>query len=359
MEKIKKIAIPNHQRIIVISDIHGEVGLLKKLLHKVNYRQDDYLMINGDMCEKGPNSKEVIRYIMDLSSNHPNVYVTEGNCDALIEELLNENPALLKYLARQKHSLVNEWLEELDFIITEQTTVQEIKQLLMKHFSHEIDWLVNLPTAIETEHFIFVHAGLENIKNWQETDRELAISIPSFLEKNHQANKYVVVGHWPVVNYSTEFPSDNPIINEDKKIIAIDGGNMVKPTGQLNALMIEGDTLSYTYVDHFPTRKVRQDFYADSTKFGAINYPYYSIQPLAKNDYFTQCKQLETNRVIFVKNEYIHLLNDGKYQVKTDVSCAQLTVHKDDHVSIIDDNCTGYTLIKKDGMLGWVTKDCL
>lgn len=359
MKKIKRLTIPNHHRIIVISDIHGEIDLLKKLLNKVNFHQDDYLIINGDMCEKGTSSKEVVRYVMDLSSNYPNVHVTEGNCDALIEELLNENPALLKYFARQKYSLVNEWLEELDFVMKEHTTVQEIKQLVMKHFRNEIDWLINLPTAIETEQYIFVHAGLEDIENWQETDRELAISIPSFLEKNHQANKYVVVGHWPVVNYSTEHPSDNPIIDEDKKIIAIDGGNMVKPTGQLNALMIEGDTLSYTYVDHFPTRKVRQDFYADTTKSGAINYPYYSIQPLAKNEYFTQCKQLETNRVIFVKNEYIHPLNDGKYQVKTDISCAQLTVHKGDHVSIIDDTCTGYTLIKKDGMQGWIAKDCL
>lgn len=357
MKKTKKVTVPKYHRIIVISDIHGEIDLLKKLLNKVNFHQDDYLIINGDMCEKGTSSKEVIRYIMDLSSNFPNVHVTEGNCDVLIEEVLNENPAILKYLARQKHSLLNEWLEELDFVLTEQTSVQEIKQLLWKHFRKEIDWLINLPTVIETEQYIFVHAGLEDIENWEDTDREIALSIPSFLEKNHQAKKFVVVGHWPVINYSTDIPSDNPIIDKDKKIIAMDGGNKVKPTGQLNAVILEQNTISYTYVDTFPTREVRKDFHADITMTGSINYPYYLIQPLAKEAFFTQCKQLETNRIVYVKNEYIHPHNDGKFQVKTDISCAQLTVQKGEQVSIVDDNCTGYTLIKKDGQLGWIAKE--
>lgn len=359
MEKIKKVTIPNHQRIIVISDIHGEIDLLKKLLNKVNYHQEDYLIINGDMCEKGPSSKEVVRYMMDLSSNNPNVHVTEGNCDVLIEKILNENPAILKYLARQKYSLINEWLEELDFVLTEQTTVQEIKQLLLKHFRKEINWLITLPTVIETEQYLFVHAGLEDIENWQETARELAISIPSFLEKNHQVKKFVVVGHWPVINYSADIPSDNPIIDEDKQIIAMDGGNRVKPTGQLNAVILEQNTISYTYVDSFPTREVQKDFHADNRMAGSINYPYYFIHPLEKDEFFTQCHQLETNRIVYVKNEYIYPLNDEKYQVKTEVSCAQLTVQKGEQVSIVDDTCTGYTLIKKDGQLGWITKESI
>ena len=53
MEKIQKLLIPKGVRVIVISDIHGELNLLKELLHKVNFKDDDYLIINGDLCEKG------------------------------------------------------------------------------------------------------------------------------------------------------------------------------------------------------------------------------------------------------------------------------------------------------------------
>ena len=58
MKKTKKVTVPKYHRIIVISDIHGEIDLLKKLLNKVNFHQDDYLIINGDMCEKGTSSKK-------------------------------------------------------------------------------------------------------------------------------------------------------------------------------------------------------------------------------------------------------------------------------------------------------------
>ncbi len=60
MKKIKKLSIPNDVRVIVISDIHGELSLLKELLHKVNLKDEDYLIINGDLCEKGRDSIGVI-----------------------------------------------------------------------------------------------------------------------------------------------------------------------------------------------------------------------------------------------------------------------------------------------------------
>ncbi len=52
MEKIKKLSIPNNARVIIMSDIHGELNLLKELLHKVNFKNEDYLIINGDLCGK-------------------------------------------------------------------------------------------------------------------------------------------------------------------------------------------------------------------------------------------------------------------------------------------------------------------
>ena len=50
--KIKKLSIPNDVRIIIISDIHGELDLFKELLHKVNFQDEDYLIINGVFVRK-------------------------------------------------------------------------------------------------------------------------------------------------------------------------------------------------------------------------------------------------------------------------------------------------------------------
>ncbi|MED1410062.1 MULTISPECIES: metallophosphoesterase [Bacillus] len=360
MEKIKKLSIPNDVRVIVISDIHGELPLLNELLHKVNFKDKDYLIINGDLCEKGRDSNGVVNYVMNLVKSNSNVHVVEGNCEVLVDALINENPGLINYLCTRKHSIFNEWLEKLHFSIHEDTSIGEVKEVLMSQFSKEINWLTELPTAIETEDYIFVHAGLEDRVDWKETERKNAIAMPEFFNQSHRANKYVVVGHWPVVNYSEEAPSNNPVIDKEKKIIAIDGGNAIKEAGQLNAFIIQrattGDTFSYTYVDYFPVYEVIADFNSDSTMQGGVTYPYYYIEPVEKMQEYTICRQKKTNKLLTVKNEYIKQLESGEYTVKTDISCAQISVRKGDIVSLIDGSCAGYDLIKKDGIEGWIEK---
>ncbi|PFU37682.1 serine/threonine protein phosphatase [Bacillus cereus] len=363
MEKIQKLLIPKGVRVIVISDIHGELNLLKELLHKVNFKDDDYLIINGDLCEKGNDSIGVVNYVMDLVVSKPNVYVVEGNCEVVVEALVNENPALINYLCTKKNTIFNEWLGQLNVTANEESDICEVKNILMSHFSKEIKWLTELPTAIETEEYIFVHAGLEDREDWKETERKNAIAMPEFFNKSHRADKYVIVGHWPVVNYSDEAPSNNPVIDKEKKIIAIDGGNAIKEAGQLNAFIIQrttsGDTFSYTYVDHFLQYEVLADFNANSVMQGGVTYPHYYIEPVERIEGFTICKQLGTNELLHVKNEYIKQLESGEYTVKTDISCAQLSVRNGDVVSLIDGSCAGYDLIKKDGVEGWIEKGIL
>ncbi|MES5894508.1 metallophosphoesterase [Bacillus cereus group sp. RP43] len=363
MEKIQKLLIPKGVRVIVISDIHGELNLLKELLHKVNFKDDDYLIINGDLCEKGNDSIGVVNYVMDLVVSKPNVYVTEGNCEVVVEALVNENPALINYLCTRKNTIFNEWLKRLNVIVHEESDIRELKNILMNHFSEEIKWLTELPTAIETEDYIFVHAGLEDREDWKQTDRKNAIAMPEFFNKSHRADKYVIVGHWPVVNYSEEAPSNNPVIDKEKKIIAIDGGNAIKEAGQLNAFIIHQDVLndpfSYTYVDHFPQYEVLADFNANSEMQGGVTYPHYYIEPVERMKDFTVCKQKGTNELLHVKNEYIKQLESGEHTVKTEISCAQINIRKGDTVSLIDGRCMGYDLIKKDGVEGWIEKGIL
>jgi protein phosphatase len=363
LKKIKRVNLPSQGRVIVISDIHGELNLFINLLQKVNFSQEDHLIINGDLCEKGSNSKGTVQYIMDLSKRNPNVHVTEGNCDTVVEDLLEENPKLMNYIRSRKHSILKEWLGEIGFEMKEGTTIQEVKNLLTYHFSSEIEWLMELPTAIETDDYIFVHAGLGESENLRETDRISAITMPAFLEKSHRTGKYVIVGHWPVVNYTRDIPSNNPIVNEDKKIISIDGGNVIKSTGQLNAFIIHrtknGDTFSHTYTDHHTPCEVVKGFISEPSMSGSISYPNYELIPLQPSVHFTLCKQVETNDLLYVKNEYIHQSEKGTYSAKTDLSCTHISVDIGDIISVVDHSCTGYDLIKKNGEEGWVPKNVL
>ena len=60
----------------------------------------------------------------------------------------------------------------------------------------------------------------------------------SFLTQDLRFDKWVVVGHWPVVLYGKDRVRANPIVDREKKIVSIDGGCVLKDDGQLNAFII-------------------------------------------------------------------------------------------------------------------------
>ena len=79
--QINRLTLPADRRILVTSDIHGQLGHLKGALETANFSKDDILFIIGDMIEKGPNSLGVLRYVMELCETHT-VYPLIGNVDA-------------------------------------------------------------------------------------------------------------------------------------------------------------------------------------------------------------------------------------------------------------------------------------
>lgn len=358
MLQIEQISLDAYERAIVISDIHGDLQLLKQLLEKVSFAQYDALFIVGDLCEKGPNSLEVVRYLKQLQMDHPAVFVIKGNGDILIEHVWKGNDAVFDYMKEQSFSLLHDLLREKNARLAEFPTIEHLQSFYKTHFKDELDWLTNLPEAFETEDYIFIHAGIEDRTDWEETSYAHALTVPSFYEQGHQATKKVIVGHWPVSNYrSISVYEANPLIDPSKRIICIDGGNQVKRNGQLNALIIEGDVLTSEYVDHLTDQRTVQTAYnAPEDRMGAIVYPNYELTPIEEGHAFSLCEHNGVHK--WVKNEYI-IQEDEKVHCKGDVSTTFVSVQVGDVVSVIDASCASYILIKKNGVIGWIPHACL
>ncbi|WP_370295995.1 metallophosphoesterase [Rossellomorea marisflavi] len=356
MEKIKKIKIPDTAKVIVIADIHGELDLLKELVQKLNVQRDDRLLFIGDICEKGPDSSGVVDYVMELSEKNENAYVLEGNCDTLVHDLLELNPDLIGYLKRRENSLLHEWMIKEGVTFSEDTGIEEIKNVLVNRFGKQMEWLTGLPTVIESEKYLFVHAGIDSGEEWQETSRMEALTKRAFMDGSHRAGKQVIVGHWPVVNYPENGFSHAPLIDHDKKIISIDGGCAVKSSGQLNALIIESGTYSFMFVDHLPDVEVQGDYLPHRQEAAGITFPDYAIERLEVAEDFSRCRHKKTGRVLSVKNEYIE---DDGHNVKDDVSCMLLPITHGERVKLVDGGCTGFDLVKKEGRVGWIPKGFL
>ena len=175
----------------VISDIHGEYGLLMRLLDKIKFSQSDELYVCGDMVDKGEESIRVLKFLL----NAPNVRCILGN---------HEHAFLSYYWSVMKNSP-----SDFDKVLAD-----------LKGWFHGdgrlLDWdivdkLEALPLYIEEEDFICVHAGLPLDDNCRivppQCVRETVI-----LEDRHfmrpevvpKGSKCVCFGHTPTRNVCGE-----------------------------------------------------------------------------------------------------------------------------------------------------------
>lgn len=362
MIKIQNIEFTKNARIIVISDIHGRIDILKKLLKKVNYQNEDYLILLGDFAQKGTYPLKTLRYIMELC-NKPNVYALLGNCDhgnikQFKEEYLDTE---FTEMIDNSHSLLYDmyqnYLKE-----TNDNKVYELKVLQQKlktYYQKEILFLSDLPYMIESKDLLFVHAGIEKRKDYQNSFYRNVIMKKYFYDEGHLANKMVICGHLPVTIYNKNEFDDNIIIDEQKQIICIDGGLVVKDGGQLNALIINKESNKYIYNKAYEdgleiVKTIKESKKVDYGK-GAC-WPNFKIELLEKGKDFSKIRLIDTNDITYIKNEYIN--KDFNIAID-DCPASILEVPKGEKVGIINNKCSGYVLIKYQGKQGWIKKEVI
>lgn len=225
-------------------------------LKKVGYSKEDILVIDGDVLEKGPQSLATLRYVMQLAKEYT-VYQVLGNNDWLWDELETEdnqaNEDLLGYML-SRNSIFNEMCMELGIKVSEQMDVTAMKQQLKAAFQEEWDYLRELPDILESEHYIFVHAGIES-EDLQQQEKIKCVKNDWFFSREISFSRWCIVGHFPTCLYDKEKIDCAVLIDCKRKLISIDGGCVVKNSGQLNALIIPEDgseEFAWNCVDDLP-----------------------------------------------------------------------------------------------------------
>lgn len=353
---VKRILVEKDKRVIAISDIHGNLSAFKRVLEKICFTEKDILILVGDLIEKGEMNLKTLRYIMEISRIRE-VYVVSGNCDTVWEDIKSEvdDENLLRYMMFRKNSILNEMCQELSIEVDEKSDIKYIKEQIRQNFSDELNWLEQLPHIIETEKFIFAHAGITS-DDLEEQHISEVITNDAFIEKGLVFSKYVIVGHWPTANYGKERGCCNPIINEEQKIISIDGGNMIKSEGQLNALIINGDgNITFDAVDDFLIGEIVEEQASNSNTI-QISWMDNAIEVLKEGKEFSLCRHISSNHELWVKNDKLFKTKEGMRCY--DCTDYYLSVKKGDRVSIIEKSST-QTLVKKDGIIGWVLNEKL
>ena len=228
---IRRLTLPQDRRILVISDVHGNLPYLRGLLEKAHYSQDDVLILLGDLLEKGPQSLDTLRCVAALAETHE-VYMVSGNCDWWLPLMyeFGTPEGNLWYVNHKPRCLARQMCDELGIPISEDMDYNAMRDAITAAYPREFAFLRALPEIIETEHYTFVHGGLPegDPATW---DGWACMKYDRFLDTPRRFDKWVIVGHFPVVLYHECVVDANPILDRERKIVSIDGGCVLKDDG--------------------------------------------------------------------------------------------------------------------------------
>ena len=351
---MRTIDFNTNEDIYIISDIHGGIKEFKKLLGYV--KANSKLIILGDIIEKGEYSLDTLEYIMELDKLD-NVYVLKGNNEAAVVNVFNDD-FLHFFINRMnnKKSLIYQMLDRQNLVGNPKELQENLRLIYQKH----INWMNNLEVMLETDDFIFVHAGIDNIPDYHNSHIKSFTNLTNFYFQGHQANKTVICGHYPAAIFRLDRMDDSILIDHNKKIICLDGGFGTKTYGQMNMLKISKTKKGYNYhtyeVDDFETIEIVKAQKAMGNLRG-ICYPNYQLEFIEEELYFTKAINSDGEKV-FVKNEFVVFQNDH-YYASDDIPNNLLKVVVGDIVKLLSNKTKGYALVKKDGVSGWVAYECL
>ena len=355
--RISRPKLPSGRRTIVISDIHGNLPYFKALLKKINFSDQDLLILDGDFLEKGSDSLGTLRLIMDLSKRG-NVYPILGNCDewpVVFRRGKDGDAHMQHYLRKRRYGIVYEMLLRMGIDPVGKDNLSDIYPRMVEAFPDEWTFLAALPHAVETEHFIFVHAGLNGSVPLEENSSDELVSRDAFLREGQHFDKWVITGHWPVVLYHENIVCANPIIDTEHHIIAIDGGCVLKDDGQLNAFVIpdlsctDASAFSFTAYDSFPTATVLNDQPGGSSSY-YIRWGDSEVQVLERGEEFSRCRHVRTGYEMDILTKY--LFEDAEITACNDCTDYILPLKRGDIVSIVEETSRG-TFVKHNGTSGW------
>ena len=352
--RILRPEIEPGRRVLVISDIHANLPYFHGLLEKVGFCGDDLLILDGDFLEKGAESLKTLREIMALCERG-NVLPIMGNCDdwaALFREDSPWSRNLPRYLRFRKCGLLWDMALELGLDPLELPEFGQFKRMLASRFEAEFAFLDALPHAVEAGRYVFAHAAVYPDRPLEAHRVGELVRCEAFYRLGFSFDKWVVVGHYPVMLYCRDIVCANPILDRARHIASIDGACVLKDDGQLNCLIIPditGEELGFQAYDPFPLRRVLSD-QAASPRSAYIRWGDSRVQVLERGEEFSRCRHVRTGYELEILTKY--LFSDGEFTDCNDCTDYVLPLRAGDTVGVVEECSRGY-FVKHEGVSGW------
>lgn len=380
--KLQVLSLPAHAdgRVLVTSDIHGHIGHLDALLNRAGFGGNDFLVVVGDMIEKGPHCLAVVRRLTELCAQNRAV-VLQGNVDnrvmLTLDTLYRERKGareILDYLISMRNWKGSSFYDDLcreaagGVPHTEEELLASVGAVYEKH-ADVLDFVRNRPTVLKTDRYLFVHGGIPEgidtkaLQSDEAADAYPFLKLDRFLDKTRAQNRvfdrYIVCGHWPTALYCEGATCTNVLFDRTHRVICIDGGCGIKRDGQLNMLVLphigcDPDEIECFSYDDFPTVTAAYPQNASEHPF-SVRWTDSAVRVTALTEDAAEVEHLSTKKRLRVPLSFLYgykTLAVGTACNLGDCSDYLLPVNEGDVLSVVAK--TRYGLyVKKNGVSGW------
>ena len=191
---MRELINPNKTQ-VVIADIHGHFDALQRLKREFGYNSKEHQLIYlGDYIDRGPNSCEVVDEIMREVMEEEAIALL-GNHERMMLNALTSEPN-----KNRKNDMLH-WL-----INGGQKTLDSYKKSGKRAMKSHPGFLATLPLYVESDNYVFVHAGVNPTKKIEDqTEKDLLWIRDEFLDAKDLStvtNKIVVFGHTPTIAFT-------------------------------------------------------------------------------------------------------------------------------------------------------------
>jgi serine/threonine protein phosphatase 1 len=177
------------RKIFAIGDIHGCLSKLERIISKTGIdTEEDTLVFIGDYIDRGPDSRGVVDFVLDLKRKIRTIICLKGNHEQMFLDYvcLNKNEDL--YLSNGGDTTIASYGYR---------NVRGDRELNVPD-SH-MEFFNSLLPCYETDDYIFVHAGLrENVLLKNQNIKDMLWIRHDFIMSSYDFGKTVVFGHTPM-----------------------------------------------------------------------------------------------------------------------------------------------------------------
>lgn len=204
----------------IIPDIHGCSKTLRALFdYYINPSKDDKLYFLGDYIDRGPDSKGVIDYIMELENQGFQIHLVKGNHEESCVKACLEEKEVSSFLGfRTRNSTKAAWKKFGGLDTMKSFGVRDLRELPQKY----LEWMDNQPTHLVLDDFVLVHAGLNFNEDDPFIDEHAMLWMREFsIQPEKIGNRTLIHGH---VSVSLETIFQLRDRHEQLKYIDLDNG---------------------------------------------------------------------------------------------------------------------------------------